>query len=275
VTGRRLFEWEGVPVEDLARAWAAASLRVFARLGSTNDLARGLAAAGAPAGTVVLAEEQVAGRGRAGREWSSPPGLGLWISIVARPTGDPSLLPLRVGLAVAEALDPFLGDAPAQIKWPNDLLVGGRKLGGILCEGSWEAGGAGFVIVGVGLNVLHAASDFPEGIRERASSIALAAGAAPERRAVAGSVVPAVLAALGGPAELDAGHLARLAARDALRGLAVEVTDPTTGARLTRGTASGIAADGSLQVLPGDGGAPRSIRSGTVRPVSEPVQSSE
>lgn len=257
-------------MEELARAWGAASLRVFARLGSTNDLARGLAAAGAPEGTVVLAEEQVAGRGRAGREWSSPPGLGLWLSIVARPAGDPSLLPLRVGLAVAEALDPFLGRARAQIKWPNDLLVGGRKLGGILCEGSWEAGGAGFVVVGVGLNVLHAASDFPEGIRERASSVTLAAGAMPERRAVAGSVVPAVLAALAGPAELDAIHLARLGERDALRGREVEVTDPSTGAPLARGTASGMAADGSLRLLPSDGGPPRSIRSGTVRLVSQP-----
>jgi BirA family biotin operon repressor/biotin-[acetyl-CoA-carboxylase] ligase len=171
---------------------------------------------------------------------------------------------------VAEALDPFLGRARAQIKWPNDLLVGGRKLGGILCEGSWEAGGAGFVVVGVGLNVLHAASDFPEGIRERASSVALAAGAAPDRRAVAGSVVPAVLAALAAPAELDASHLARLGERDALRGREVEVTDPSTGAPLARGTASGMAADGSLRLLPSDGGPPRSIRSGTVRLVSEP-----
>jgi BirA family biotin operon repressor/biotin-[acetyl-CoA-carboxylase] ligase len=271
VTGRRLHEWEGAPVEELARAWGAASLRVFAQLGSTNDFARGLAAAGAPAGTVVLAEEQVAGRGRAGRAWSSPPGLGLWVSVVARPTGDPSLLPLRVGLAVAEALDPFLGGSPAQLKWPNDLLVDGRKLGGILCEGSWEAGGAGFVIVGVGLNVLHAASDFPAEIRERASSIALAAGAAPERRAVAGAVIPAVLAALAGPAKLDAGELARLEARDALRGMEAEVTDPATGERLVRGTAAGVSADGSLRLMPSDGGPPLCIRSGTVRPVTEPV----
>jgi BirA family biotin operon repressor/biotin-[acetyl-CoA-carboxylase] ligase len=270
VTGRRLHEWEGVPVEDLARAWGAASLRVFARLGSTNDLARGLAAAGAPEGTVVLAEEQVAGRGRAGRGWSSPPGLGLWTSFVARPAGDPSLLPLRVGLAVAEALDPFLAASPARLKWPNDLLVDGRKLGGILCEGSWEAGGAGFVIVGVGLNVLHTASDFPDGIRERATSVALARGEAPARRQVAGAVVPAVLAALGGGAALDTDFLARLEARDALRGLEVEVTDPTTGAPLARGAAAGIEADGSLRLLPEGGGPPRSIRSGTVRPVAGP-----
>jgi BirA family biotin operon repressor/biotin-[acetyl-CoA-carboxylase] ligase len=173
---------------------------------------------------------------------------------------------------VAEALDPFLGGPLARLKWPNDLLVGGRKLGGILCEGSWEAGGAGFVIVGVGLNVLHAACDFPEGIRAGATSIALAAGVAPRRRAVAGSVIPAVLAALPGPAELEADFLARLAARDALRGREVEVTDPATGERLARGTAAGIAADGSLRLLPSDGGPPRSIRSGTVRAVTEGFQ---
>lgn len=259
----RLEVWEGRPLAELTRDWGAAGLHAFRRLGSTNDLARGLAAAGSAAGTVVIAEEQVAGRGRVGRAWSSPPGLGLWVSVVARPTGDPSFLPLCVGLAVAEALDAFL-PVSVRLKWPNDLVVERSKLGGILCEGSWEAGGTGFVIVGVGLNVLHTASDFPAEIRDRATSLAILAGAAPDRGAVADAVVPAILRVLAGPPALTPELLDRLGARDALRGSAVEVTDPSSGARLAAGIAVGIAMDGSLLVEAGDG-PPRSIRSGTVR----------
>jgi BirA family biotin operon repressor/biotin-[acetyl-CoA-carboxylase] ligase len=241
-------------------------VQAYESVGSTNDVARGLAVAGGAAGTVVLAEEQVAGRGRVGRGWASPPELGLWFSVIARPAGDPSLLPLRVGLAVAEALDAFLSDAPALLKWPNDLLVGGRKLGGVLCEGSWEAGGRGFVIAGVGLNLLHAASDFPAEIRDRATSLALAADARPDRGAVADAVIPAVIAATAKSGPLSRDRIGRLTARDALRGSEVEVTDPSTGERLAAGTALGIADDGSF-LVGGHGSPTRAIRSGTVRPL--------
>jgi BirA family biotin operon repressor/biotin-[acetyl-CoA-carboxylase] ligase len=268
LSGSRLHEWGGRSAAELARSWGAAGVHLFARVGSTNDVARGLAVGGAPAGTLALAEEQVAGRGRVGRGWSSPPGLGLWFSAVARPSSDPGPLPLRVGLAVAEALDAFSGGAVIQLKWPNDLLIGGRKLGGILCEGCWEAGGAGFVVVGVGLNLLHMEVDFPVELREGATSLAIVSGTTPRRPAVADAVIPAVLAALAAAGPLTPALLDRLAARDALRGHEVVVTDPTTGTHLAHGTALGIARDGAI-LVGGAVGTPKSIRSGTVRLASD------
>ncbi|HEX2188449.1 MAG TPA: biotin--[acetyl-CoA-carboxylase] ligase, partial [Longimicrobiaceae bacterium] len=130
---QRTDRWEGRTAAELAREWGIPGLHLFRRVGSSNDVARALADAGAPAGTAVLAEEQVAGRGRGGKLWSSPPGLGIWLSVVLRPRAlaAPGLLPLRVGLAAAAALDPFARPGRVEVKWPNDLQVAGRKLGGI------------------------------------------------------------------------------------------------------------------------------------------------
>jgi BirA family transcriptional regulator, biotin operon repressor / biotin---[acetyl-CoA-carboxylase] ligase len=126
----------------------------FPTLSSTNDHAKVLARGGAPAGTLVLAEEQTAGRGREGHTWSSPPG-GLYLSVLLRPSPASdarwSLLPLAAGLAVAEALDEW--GAQAQLKWPNDLLEEGRKLGGILVEAASGASGIESMVVGIGVNV--------------------------------------------------------------------------------------------------------------------------
>src|SRR5690606_21943636 len=137
-------------------------------VGSTNDFARTLATDAAPAGTVVLAERQLSGRGRSGRPWASPPGLGVYLSFVARP--DPAVLPtypLSAALAVAQALDRWTAGT-VKVKWPNDLLLGNRKFGGILCEASWAGSTLGHAIVGVGLNVLHTPGDFPPDLRETA-----------------------------------------------------------------------------------------------------------
>src|SRR5215218_3522258 len=105
----------------------------FERVGSTMDVVHHLAADGALAGTGVLAGEQLEGRGSRGRSWHSPPG-GLWMSMLFRParTGGMEVMSLRVGLAVAEALD-HLVPRPIQLKWPNDLMLGEQKVGGILC----------------------------------------------------------------------------------------------------------------------------------------------
>src|SRR4051812_42306663 len=107
----------------------------YDEVGSTLDVAHELAANGAEAGTLIVANAQTAGRGRMGRTWRSEPGAGLWITLIERP-GDASaleVLSLRVGLALAPALDAFT-DATVQLKWPNDLYLRGRKLGGILIE---------------------------------------------------------------------------------------------------------------------------------------------
>lgn len=264
--------WEGLPAAELAARWGAPAVHLFARVGSTNDAARALAQAGAPAGTAVLAEEQAAGRGRGGRSWASPPGLGVWLSLVLRPASLPSpgLLPLRVGLAAARALDPYAAPARPRVKWPNDLLLAGRKLGGILCEGSWEAEGPAFVVVGIGVNVAHAPGDFPAEIRGRATSLRIASGWAPPRAEVAGALVRAVSALPPHlPATLSPAELAELEARDALRGERVEVSGAPAPEPTLSGTALGISPDGAL-LLRTAAGAVRALHSGTVRAAGLP-----
>src|SRR5690606_3397421 len=251
----------GCEAEALAERWGAPAVHLFRRVGSTNDVARGLAAAGCEPGTVVIAEEQVAGRGRAGRVWSSPSGLGLWFSVVVTPldAASTAVLPLRVGLAVAQALDHFLPGETVGIKWPNDLGVAGRKLGGILCEAAWEGTVLRALVAGVGLNVLHAEGDFPPELRPLATSLRLAAELPPQRLDVADRVIAAVVATARLPEPLDVAGLAR---RDQLRGRAIAVADPATRRVIVEGVAAGILGDGSLQVHGPSG--TRSVRSGTV-----------
>jgi BirA family transcriptional regulator, biotin operon repressor / biotin---[acetyl-CoA-carboxylase] ligase len=255
--------WEGAAPEVLAERWGVPEVHLYACIGSTSDAARTLAEAGAPHGTVVLAEAQTAGRGRSGRPWSSLPGLGIWMSLVARPASlpAPGLLPILVGLAAADALDPFLRPAVTQVKWPNDLQVGGRKLAGILCEAAWEGKGPGAVVVGIGLNVLHAPDDFPPEVRDTATSMRIAAGWSPPRAEVAGALAAAVARALARPpAQLGGASLAALRRRDALEGRAVAIT----GAEPLSGTALGVNPSGALLLRTPDGRL-RTLTAGTVR----------
>ena len=147
----------------------------FGQVTSTNDVAFSLARSGSPEGTLVIAEEQTRGRGRLGRDWDSPPGLGLWFSVVLRPgiaVHESSTVSLSVALAVAAVLrDSYAVDA--RIKWPNDVLVGPRKICGILTEAEFCGDSVEFIVVGVGLNVLHMRSDFPEGLENVATSISI------------------------------------------------------------------------------------------------------
>lgn len=133
----------------------------FRLLDSTNVRARSLAERGAPGGTLVTAAEQSAGRGRQGRTWSAPAGRALLCSLVLR--NPPRLLPLAAGLAVAEVV----GEG-SMVKWPNDVLLGGRKVAGILVEGR---PGDGWAVLGIGINVAMRASDFPAELRERAGGL--------------------------------------------------------------------------------------------------------
>ena len=147
--------------------------RVHFRLtDSTNARARQLAVAGAPHGTLVTATEQSAGRGRQGRVWSAPAGRALLCSLVVREP--PRLLPLAAGVAVAEVVEVVGARGPArdaQIKWPNDVLVGRRKVAGILVEGRPQEGWA---VVGIGVNVALRARDFPAELQDRAGTLGLA-----------------------------------------------------------------------------------------------------
>ncbi|HET9051986.1 MAG TPA: biotin--[acetyl-CoA-carboxylase] ligase, partial [Candidatus Dormibacteraeota bacterium] len=127
-------------------------LRVTARTPSTQDLAASAARAGAPAGWCDVAEEQSAGRGRLGRRWEAPPGAALLASIVLRPRGRLTWVPIAAGLAVADAVRETCGVA-ARLKWPNDVLAGPGKLAGILAEVEPRGAPVPAVVLGIGVNV--------------------------------------------------------------------------------------------------------------------------
>jgi BirA family biotin operon repressor/biotin-[acetyl-CoA-carboxylase] ligase len=158
-------------------------------LPSTNDRLKQRARAGAAPWTVVLADAQTAGRGRQGRRWVSPPG-NLYLSVLLRPEPPDarwSLLPLAAGLAVAEAM----GEAglEARLKWPNDVIVGGGKIGGILAEGSSSADGLEFVVVGIGVNVALRPADLSDDVALAATSMADELARAVDRVTVAAGVL--------------------------------------------------------------------------------------
>ena len=145
----------------------------FRETKSTQTVAHELAQGGAEEGTVVLAEEQTAGKGRMGRSWFSPPGEGIWTSVILRPAIAPSQMGrvlLACAVAVAEAIRKET-ELPALIKWPNDLLIRERKAGGILTEMTAEVGLVKFVVVGIGINVNVDREKFPEELRKRATSL--------------------------------------------------------------------------------------------------------
>ncbi len=138
---------------------------------STNDAVKDMAAQGAKEGTVVIAEEQTSGKGRFLRHWFSSRGKGLYLSVLFRPSQpEVSLLTLTAGLAVADVLWDTLG-VKTCLKWPNDLLWEGKKLGGILSESSFIGNQLNFVVVGIGININHSEKDFPASVRETAISI--------------------------------------------------------------------------------------------------------
>jgi BirA family biotin operon repressor/biotin-[acetyl-CoA-carboxylase] ligase len=198
---------------------------------STNDRARELAQSGAPHGTLVTAAEQHAGRGRQGRTWSAPPGRALLLSIVLR--DPPGLLPLTAALAVAQVAGPA-----ARIKWPNDVLVDGRKVAGILAEGRPHEGWA---VLGIGLNVALRVEDLPPELHATAGTLGLAP-------ADLEPTLERLLAALQQTLALDdTALLAAYRDRDALRGQEVAWAGG-------RGRAAGIDGAGRLVVeLPGGG----------------------
>ncbi len=146
----------------------------FSVLDSTNQQAARLAQEGAEPGTVVVADHQTGGRGRLGRPWSSPKGLHLYCSVVLRPAippRDAAQLTLVSGLAVAHTLA-GIGVEDVEIKWPNDLLLKGRKVAGILTEMRTDPTRIQYVIVGIGLNVNGTETDFPEELRDKATTLA-------------------------------------------------------------------------------------------------------
>jgi len=163
-----------------------------AEVGSTNDVAWEALAEGAPDGTTIVADAQTAGRGRAGRAWHQAPGRGLALSLLLHPGCERrqlGVLPLVAGLALANALE-HVGARP-ELKWPNDLLLAGRKVSGILAESRGAPQGGDAVVIGVGVNVRHAPEDFPPELQALATSLAME-GVATTREQVAAAFLNAL-----------------------------------------------------------------------------------
>jgi BirA family biotin operon repressor/biotin-[acetyl-CoA-carboxylase] ligase len=198
--------------------------------GSTNERARELARAGAPHGTLVTTAEQSAGRGRQGRTWSAPAGHALLLSLVLREW--PYLLPLAAALAVAD-----LAGEEARVKWPNDVLVDGRKVAGILAEGRPQEG---WLVLGIGVNVAVDLADLPPELHETAGTLGRRVD---EVDAALAELIAALEGRLAEPAEAT---LAGLRALDALHGREVRWA---AGA----GVAAGIDDEGRLLVDTPDG----------------------
>jgi BirA family biotin operon repressor/biotin-[acetyl-CoA-carboxylase] ligase len=228
-------------------------MHVLASTTSTNDEAKRGAREGAPHGSTWVAEEQVAGRGRQGRPWVSARGENVLVSVLARVACAPSRLPpiaLVAGLAARDAVARACPGVPVDIKWPNDVLVRGRKIAGVLVEAITVGSRVDAIVVGIGVNV-HA-RDFPLDLADRATSIALArdrtSGEAPDRAEVLADVLAGLDRDLHVVVERGLGLFrARLEAADALRGHAVRNDSGDAG------VASGIDDDGRLLVRRSDG----------------------
>ena len=224
--------YDGLGESALTALLGVPRLVLHASTGSTLDDAHALAAEGASAGTLVLADTQTAGRGRLGRAWQSPAGAGIWLAMVLRPAlaQAAGALAVRAGLACVHALARLAPALAPRLKWPNDVMVLDRKAAGVLCEARWVGDRLAWAAVGVGINVHGPVA--PE-VRDRA--IALDQVAAQLTRPVVLAAIVPVLAALGErPALLDD------AERESFRraawspeGEAVEGLDPD-GALLVR-----------------------------------------
>lgn len=169
--------------ERTAQSVFGRSFRYHDEIESTNLEAKKLAASGAPEGTVVVAERQSAGRGRLGRRWTSPAGKGLLFSVILRPPigmADVHLLTIAAAVAACDAIDSTTG-IKARIKWPNDLLVDDRKVGGILLEVAGEQDAVDWVVVGLGVNVNTEYAELPVALRRTAVSLKTASGRTVDR----------------------------------------------------------------------------------------------
>jgi BirA family transcriptional regulator, biotin operon repressor / biotin---[acetyl-CoA-carboxylase] ligase len=228
------------------------SIHHFFKTDSTNRVALELGHAGEPEGAVVLAEEQTAGRGRAGRRWHSERAAGIYLTLLLRPRLSPvqaPLLPLLAGLSARAAIEAQTGVAP-DLKWPNDLLLGGRKIGGILTEMHAEPGVVRFVIIGIGLNVNQ--TKFPEELAQVATSLRAETGRRESRLEL--------LVRLLRQFETDYNRFLRegpgwivesfSAASSFAQGKPVRVTD---GRESFTGTTAGLTPEGLLQVKRSDG----------------------
>jgi BirA family biotin operon repressor/biotin-[acetyl-CoA-carboxylase] ligase len=242
--------WEGHDAAFWRRTWQAGEVQLFATVASTNDIAARRGAENAPDFSIVLAEEQTLGRGRGGSRWRARAGSSLLFSVlfhVPKRGTAPGGAPVRVGLAVADAISDIAG-LDAGVKWPNDVVIPGHgKVAGILCEGAFGHGRDGYVVAGIGVNVSQSAAEFVGDLRGRACSLHSATGQAVDRAELLTAVLEQLRGLTGRIIEpLAPEELSRLAQRDVLRDRDV-VCDNGSG-QTTVGIARGVGADGALLI---------------------------
>ena len=179
--------WEGKYVTDWQTEWGIPLLEVHESLSSTNSRARELLQGGAPSFSAIVAETQTQGRGRNGRYWYSPKGMGLWMSFVLRDAApsSTSLVPILAGLAVLDALESVCGNLGLGIKWPNDIEIDGRKVGGILCEVFDKDS----LMVGIGINLKQKQDDLQSQMLDSATSLFIATGRVLSTASVMGPII--------------------------------------------------------------------------------------
>ncbi|HET7039267.1 MAG TPA: biotin--[acetyl-CoA-carboxylase] ligase [Gemmatimonadales bacterium] len=240
--------YDGLPTSALSARLRTPGLVCLAAVGSALDELHRLAADDAPAGTAVLADRQTRGRGRQGRAWESPAGQGVWLAYLMRPQAmETGVLALRAGLAVARAVE-ALGPRP-RIKWPNDVMLGDRKLAGVLCEARWSGGRPAWVALGIGINVT---GPLPDELRRVGATLDEAVSAG--RVDLLEHLMP-LLHGLSGCAELEPCERQALAARDWLAGR--RLSEPVAG------TPRGLDAQGALLVETENG--MQRLTGGTIR----------
>ncbi len=267
----------------------AATVEFHGRIASTSDRARELVREGAALPALVVAERQGRGRGRRGRRWESDTARGLWFTVVRGdlPAAADPVLPLRVGLALARALDVLLSEKfgalaeaphpptpplppppPLQVKWPNDLLIGRAKVAGILCERL-----RGAVLVGIGVNLNQRGSELPVGLTPPATSLRLASGFAFARESALAAIVHELRGLWSRPeTRIPASELSELNARSALDGMPLSVTGAVRGpagalrdVAALPATGASLHADGTLEVLD-EGGSSLRLVAGSATP---------
>jgi BirA family biotin operon repressor/biotin-[acetyl-CoA-carboxylase] ligase len=224
---------------------------VFEETDSTNERAGKLGRAGAASGLTIFAEHQTAGRGRFGRRWESSAHLGLWFSLLLRP-----IFPLEnwprlttwAAVAIAAALERSL-DVRAEIKWPNDVFVGGKKVAGILIETGIDQAQESFAVVGIGVNANHAAEDFPAELAAKATSLRVATGRTIDRPALAAAILRELDRRFPEVDRRFPELIAEAAQRSLLLGRWVQVR---SGDATLEGSAEGLDANGQLLLRTAD-----------------------
>ena len=235
----------------LSTQWLGRPVFLFNQLESTNTYAVELVEKGTPHGTVVIAESQTAGKGRFGRKWHSPANMNIYFSVIL--TQQPALsfiswIPLATGIAMAETIEE-LTNLKVSLKWPNDLMVDTKKIGGILCEGTTKGPNGRAVIVGVGLNINCREIHFPQELKEIATSLADAAGHTFDRHSVLGTVFSKLESYYERIWDSDRPTLhSSYISRCSTLGRHVQVRLPSN--KLLEGIASHIGHEGELHVIP-------------------------